>query len=328
MAERLRTAGLLDKCYVYPYDESEPDYFDKIARLCDLIHQGAPDLKVLQTITPEGANPLWGKVNAWICPGAPRRDVLEQRRAGGDEIWLYNMIAAIENTPLSHRLWMWRVLKADARGGLLWSANWWHKTNPWENPTAAPYPVGRQGDQLYRYRAGEASLFYPDPAGKGPLVPSLRLLLIRQGVEDFDIVTELAQAWRSGEDQLSPKAKQFDAVGTARAALIAPVMLSASKATECTARAETLRLLAGNELEAARQAPMVICYPTRDEKGQIAVCGFAEPGTQLTLDGAAVTLDADGRFSVPVPDAVLAAGLSWTAQNGTNRKAWAWPGLW
>ncbi|OGV83621.1 MAG: hypothetical protein A3K19_07710 [Lentisphaerae bacterium RIFOXYB12_FULL_65_16] len=327
MAERLRTAGLLDKAYVYPYDESEADYFDKIARLCDLIHQGAPDLKVLQTITPVGANALWGKVNAWICPGAPRREVLEQRRAAGDEIWLYNMIAGIENTPLSHRLWMWQVLKADARGGLLWNAAWWHKINPWENPTAAAYPVGRNGDQLYRYQAGEASLFYPDPAGKGPLIPSLRLLLIRQGVEDFDIVTELTQAWRSDLDRLAPKAKELDAAGIARAAIIAPVMLSMSKATDCGARAEALRLLAGNELEAARQQPTVLCYPIRDDNGQLAISGFAEPGTQLTLNGAPVALDADGRFSLPVSDDALATGMAWTAENAGSRKTWAWPGV-
>ena len=149
----------------------------------------------------------------------------------------------------------------------------------------------------------------------------------RQGVEDFDIVTELTQAWRSDLDRLAPKAKELDAAGIARAAIIAPVMLSMSKATDCGARAEALRLLAGNELEAARQQPTVLCYPIRDDNGQLAISGFAEPGTQLTLNGAPVALDADGRFSLPVSDDALATGMAWTAENAGSRKTWAWPGV-
>jgi hypothetical protein len=48
---------------------------------------------------------------------------------------------------------------------------------------------------------------------------------------------------------------------------------------------------------------------------------LAEPGTQLTLNGAAVAVDADGRSSVPVSDAVLAAGIAWTARHGPGRGA-------
>ena len=33
---------MIDKAYVYPYDEPEPDYMDKIARLCDLMHKARP----------------------------------------------------------------------------------------------------------------------------------------------------------------------------------------------------------------------------------------------------------------------------------------------
>ena len=187
---------------------------DKIARLCDLIHQGAPDLKCLMTVNPTLAKPLWGKVQAWISPSSACAEALDQRRAAGDEIWIYNMTAAIENTPLDHRLYMWRVLQANARGGLLWNSCWWNKINPWENPTAAPVPVGRQRERLYRYQAGQASLFYPDPAGKGPLIPSLRLVLIRQGIEDFDMLTQLILSWR-GMAGGAPRMEACDNVVTA-----------------------------------------------------------------------------------------------------------------
>ena len=326
VAERLRQAGMLDRAYVYPYDEPEPDYMDKIARLCDLIHQGAPDLKCLMTVNPTVAQPLWGKVQAWISPRSARTEVLDQRRAAGDEIWIYNMTAAIENTPLDHRLYMWRVLRANARGGLLWNSCWWNQINPWENPTAAPVPVGRQHERLYRYQAGQASLFYPDPAGKGPLIPSLRLVLIRQGVEDFDMLTQLVRSWRDGVGAGARSAAWDGAVTAARAALIAPVMLDATTPTTSAVRVEAIRGIIAAELEVVEQTPRVIAYPTRIE-GKLSVTGVAEPGSLLTLNGTPVALDAAGSFTVPVSSPDLAAGLAWTAARGDSCKSWSWPGL-
>ena len=326
IAERLRRHGLLDKAYVYPYDEPEADYMDKVARLCDLIHQGAPTLKVLTTTDPATGRDLWGKVQAWIIPSSRLQPgTIERRRAAGDEIWIYNMTAAIEVAPLTHRLYMWRVARADAAGGLLWNCCWWHKINPWENPTSVAVPVGRKRESLYRYQAGQASLFYPARDGKGPLVPALRLLLIRQGVEDFDLLTELLAAWRDALPHLSPAARD-GLVAKARAALIAPIMLDLSTLTTSHARAEAVRLLLGNELEAARRRPVVIAYPTR-LRGQLAVAGAAEPGTLLTVNGRRVRLDGTGRFQRPITQADLARGLRWAASKGTDRKTWQWPGL-
>ncbi|MBT4814955.1 MAG: DUF4091 domain-containing protein [Lentisphaerae bacterium] len=326
MAERLRQAGMLDRAYVYPYDEPEPDYMDKIAQLCDLIHRGAPDLKCLMTVNPTIAEPLWGKVQAWISPSSARAEALDRRRTAGDEIWIYNMVAAIENTPLEHRLFMWRVLRANARGGLLWNSCWWNKINPWENPTSAPVPVGRQRERLYRYQAGQASLFYPNPAGKGPLIPSLRLVLVRQGVEDFDMLTQLVTAWRSTAAAASHRST-WDSVATnARAAFIAPVMLDETTITTCAVRVEAIRGIVAAELEVASQAPRVIAYPTRVE-GKLGVTGVADPDARLMLNGTPVTLKANGQFAVPLNATDLAAGLRWTAAQGASRKSWSWPGL-
>ncbi|NLX99085.1 MAG: DUF4091 domain-containing protein [Rhodopirellula sp.] len=327
MAQRLRQAGLLERAYVYPYDEPEPDYMDKIARLCDLIHQGDPELKCLMTVAPQIAEPLWGKVDAWIVPsGSIRREVIDERRAAGDEIWIYNMTAAIEESPLDHRLYMWRALGLDAAGALLWNCCWWHKIDPWENPTAASYSVGRNQESLYHYQAGQASLFYPDPAGKAPLVPALRLPLIRQGVEDFDLLTELLQAWQEGLAELLPEARRHETLSQARQALLAPVLLGAATATTSPARTDAVRRLAGSELEVARTRPVVIAYPTRVE-GRFATAGWVEPGATLIRNGTSVPVDADGCFAVVLSQEELADGLCWTAQRGPDRKTWEWPGI-
>ncbi len=327
MAARLRQAGLLDRCYVYPYDEPEPDYMDKIARLCDLVHQGDPELKCLMTVDPASAEPLWGKVKAWIVPSwSFSGDVVAQRRAAGDEVWVYNMVASIEDPALAHRLYAWHALQVDARGGLLWNSTWWNQINPWENPTAVAVPVGRQHESLYRYRAGEASLFYPDPAGKGPLVPALRLPMIRQGVEDFDLLVELERAWREAAARLPAATRRQEVARRARAALMAPVVLDGATMTTCWARTEAVRHIAAAELEVARQRPAVIAHPTR-LGAHLGVAGWAEPGTRLTLNGKSVPVGRDGRFQRRVTAAELAAGLQWAAAKSTARKSWQWAGL-
>jgi len=325
IAERLRKAGMLDKAYLYPYDEPEADYMDKIAGLCDLIHRGDPALKVLMTTDPATGRDVWGKVQAWIIPmSRVNSQFTEGRRAAGDEIWTYNMTAAIEVAPLAHRLYMWRVARAAAAGGLLWHCCWWHKINPWENPTSVAVPVGRQRERLYRYQAGQASLFYPARDGKGPLVPALRLLLIRQGVEDFDLLAELVAAWRKALPRLS--GADAGLVTKARAAFIAPLMLDLTTLTTSHARTEAIRLILGNELEVARTRPSVIAYPTRVD-GKLAICGMAEPGTRLTLNGRRIRLTRTGRFQRPITSAELAAGLRWSATKGDASKTWEWAGL-
>lgn len=354
--DRLRMYNLYDRAYFYPYDEPEPDYMPKIARLFDLIRQADPSAKCMATVDPQIAGPIWGKTGAWCIPWTTLKpEILEHCRQLGDEVWVYNMTASIEDSPLSHRQFMWRAFRAHARGGLLWNSNWWNKINPWENPTAAPVPVGRKSESLYRYQAGQASLFYPDKAGKGPLVPSLRLVLIRQGVEDFDILTQLATAQDKLQARLSENGRKAKAAAVAREALVAPVMFDLINGTACPARLEAMRGIAGSELEVATQEPSVIAYPGRTADGRLGVMGYAEVGTHLTLSGHDVTLDDDGRFEVPLAAEELARGLQWTAEKeglkvvekvvekttekgvqkvtekvsekGINRKSWRWPGL-
>ncbi len=308
---------------------------------------GRSSLKCMTTVDPQLPGRS-GQDRGVVYP----LDHLEARGARslprpGRRDLVYNMTAAIEDAPLDHRLYMWMAFQAQARGGMLWNSCWWNKINPWENPTAAPVPVGREGEQLYHYQAGQASLFYPDQAGKGPLVPSLRLVLIRQGVEDFDILSQLAAAWDKLQPRLSAKARQDRVSAAARQALIAPVMLGWLTSTTSPARVEAIRRLAANELEVATQQPTVIAYPGRTADGRLGVIGYVEADTNLTLSGRNVTIDEIGRFKVPLDAKELAVGLNWTAEKtvektiekttekgiqksiekSTLRKTWQWPGL-
>jgi hypothetical protein len=157
------------------------------------------------------------------------------------------------------------------------------------------------------------------------LVPALRLSVIRQGVEDFDVIELLAAAWRKAERFLPVEAGR-DVAAQARQALLDPVMFSPMSGTTSPDRVEAIRLLAGNELEVAEVRPAVIVFPRR-VGSRMGVAGRVEAGTRMTINVRPVAIGPDGRFELPLTNDELAAGVRWTAEQPGRRKQWQWPGL-
>ena len=123
IGQHLREKGWLDKAYVYLWDEPEPDYFDKVVALQKLALKGDPALKIWETTSPSH-HAFWGVVKAWSVPfGRPHFDEtsVEQRRATGDEIWVYNIPCSLEIAPQDHRLWFWQAARYGAIGAQLWN---------------------------------------------------------------------------------------------------------------------------------------------------------------------------------------------------------------
>jgi hypothetical protein len=181
-------------------------------------------------------------------------------------------------------------------------------------------------DSLYHYQAGQASLFYPARDGKGPLVPSLRLELIRQGVEDFDLLSMLYYAREKLLTRLPVQAKDNGITDNARTAIVSLVMVDKTIGTANPERLYAVRNLIGNELEVASKGPAVIIFPTRIGS-ELAITGYIEHGTQLRLNGNSVSADGEGKIFSPVSPNALAQGMRWMAIKGNVKKQWEWPGL-
>lgn len=78
------------------------------------------------------------------------------------------------------RAFAWQVYKANGAGALLWLTNFCGggkkgTHNPWVSPTGL-------------YESMYCTIFYPPYEGKGKVVPSMRAWLIREGIEDFDLL--------------------------------------------------------------------------------------------------------------------------------------------
>jgi len=183
----LRFLRLLDQAYVYVYDEPAPGD-PHVAQVLARLRNEAPHLRRL-LVMHEAPNPQqhaeWLKDADILClrNAAWNAEWAAQYRAMGKELWLYVSSPAhpfpslvIDASALAHRIIPWTAWKAGASGLLYWCVNFWDG-DPRVNPASF------QPDQN-----GNGFLFYP--GADGP-VPSLRLEMLRDGIEDYEYLARL-----------------------------------------------------------------------------------------------------------------------------------------
>ena len=187
-ARILRGEGLLSDAYLYAFDELPPGE-EKVAKVSETIHQADPSLKNLVVLQE---TPAYAPLAKWFEP----IDIVclrntdfnpsqaEAIRKAGKELWIYCSgpkvpypTLVIDYPTMAYRILPWMCWKYKATGLLYWCVNFWTK-NPYLDPMNTPW------DQN-----GNGSLFYPGPVGP---VGSIRLELLRDGIEDYDMLAILS----------------------------------------------------------------------------------------------------------------------------------------
>lgn len=199
--------------YVYPADEIDQcaNIFDTLRAWSRNVHQAAPRIKVLVTVTPtpvlldDGSGTGRSAVNIWVLlpimydkAGA----YVAQAMKKGDEIWSYAALVQdsyspkweIDFDPINYRIQPGFLSASLGLTGLLyWRVDLW-SSDPWNE--VGGYSLGRS---IY---PGEGMLVYPgDAIGYPGIVPSMRLKYIREGIEDYEYV-QLAMAASRGNAAL------------------------------------------------------------------------------------------------------------------------------
>ena len=185
----LRFLRLLDQAYIYVYDEPAPGD-PHVARVLAALRREAPRLKRL-LVMHQAPNPQqhaeWLKDADILClrNAAWNPEWAAHYRAMGKELWMYVSSPAhplpslvIDAPALAHRIIPWMAWKAGASGLLYWCVNFWNG-DPRVNPASF------QPDQN-----GNGFLFYPGPDGP---VPSIRLEMLRDGIEDYEYLARLQE---------------------------------------------------------------------------------------------------------------------------------------
>jgi hypothetical protein len=190
-----RAKGWLSRSYVYTVDEPGTGDADRVQAFHRLVKEADPALQLL--VTSEPRNAFEGNVDIWVSNLSARvkRADISRVRKQRKQYWWYPSISTFDPYPTlyiddlraSPRAMGWLAWRYHVQGFFYWSATHWHEVkNPWTQPGTFRSPDGDTGN-------GDGSLIYPGkPQGLDRPMPSIRLLQLRDGIEDFDLLT-LAQ---------------------------------------------------------------------------------------------------------------------------------------
>jgi hypothetical protein len=202
LVEHLRAHDWLKKGFFYVWDEPQTeDDFEQLARRARRIREIEPQTAIM---VPFNGNPqqatgrstydrLDGLVDQW-CPLSSVVDVDEQkaRAARGEGSWWYVCCAPqqpranvmVDWPGAAHRALFWQQKQRGIDGFLYWSATYWNPTYT-RDPWTSIHTYTFKGDCY-----GDGSLVYPgDRVGIAGPVSSIRLELLRDGMDDFEYLT-------------------------------------------------------------------------------------------------------------------------------------------
>ncbi len=174
----LQKIGALDKSYAYIFDET----FNRVREVTRAIHDGHPLIKNLVTMYPDFS---YTDVDIW-CVNISKlnSEVVRQVKNHNRALWTYVSSPmfpypsfVIDTAAVDYRVVPSVCWKYGIEGLLYWAVNRW-STDPWKDPMNFPE------------QNGNGVLYYPSLYG---IVPSLRLEILRDGLEDYEYLYQLKQ---------------------------------------------------------------------------------------------------------------------------------------
>ena len=202
IAEAWERRHLPRHAYIYGMDEPRAEDLAFLAALYRKVRRAAPGFPIMQTIGHPDPHELVGLVDIW-CPLTPRlvSPFYARRRKAGDTLWTYVCCGPVppyanffvDQPATAHRVLFWQVRQAGATGLLYWCVCYWNglPNAASGKPCFPDVPIRFKDLGTYRsYKVnGDGVLLYPGP-GMTPY-PSIRLEVIRDGIEDYEYLALL-----------------------------------------------------------------------------------------------------------------------------------------
>jgi len=190
---------------LYLSDEPRiPLAFNAIARVADMAKEVAPDVPIYVS-SWDYVEEIAGHITAWGigAQGQFPAALIEERKKQGDRfIYTTDGQQSMDTPfPATERLSPWFCFKYGADAFEFWGSTWW-TFNPWSYGWHAFIKEGG-GEQVknpVRYPNGDGYVAYPgDEIGVPGPVPTIRLIAIREGVDDFEIFNALKPYAEQGD---------------------------------------------------------------------------------------------------------------------------------
>jgi hypothetical protein len=312
VGDHLRERGWLKYALWQVWDEpASAEMKATVKLLADLIHQSAPDARVYLTTHPQAE--LFGAVNIWNVPHSVfDPEAVAARQKAGDTIWFYdNSLYSLDPDASSIRLrtYPWSLYRYGIKGVEWWAISQWKSD---------PYTVPNQ----YAPQNGGGFFLYPNPAGKGAPVDSMRWEAYRDGAEDYDYLALLAQAQDAALQKLAVRDAALSGDALA-GVLLKPVAGEGFQGTLDPARLAQTRAAIASLISFSRAAPAVAVRFEPAAQNKIKVSGVALPGTTITSGKTRVAVGRDKKFSL-----TATGGESVRFTNGQSSKTLVVPRLW
>ena len=227
--------GWIDKAYIYWFDEPGLHDYEFVADGTAKIQKYAPKIQRFMTLNNEGFQAALDakntSINIWCSISDHfHEEFAKKRMALGERFWWYVCTGPkapyctlfIDHPATELRIWHWQAWQRDIVGGLVWESTFWHSgtafpnsfQNPYEDPmgytTGYSVPSGTKihwgnGDGRFIYPPLAAAV--PGKNGGQPVfdkpVSSIRWEMIREGIEDYEMLYLLRELLAQKGDKLS-----------------------------------------------------------------------------------------------------------------------------
>ncbi len=206
--DMLERNGWIDRFVMGVSDEPNEHNATEFRALCGLVRKFIPDIRLIDAMSYgdlHGALDIWVPLNAEYDKHMAE---IETLRANGDEIWHYvccvprkqEYINRFMDYPLlASRYLFWGNYKYSLTGYLHWATN---SYQPGQDPFRLNCPEHRNADSVCFLPAGDTHLLYP--GDDGPWL-SVRGEAQREGVEDYELLKELAKRDKAKADAILDK---------------------------------------------------------------------------------------------------------------------------
>lgn len=196
--------------FVY-YISDEPHFWHERIRkqmkqLCALAHEGVSGIRIYSStwnFVPDwvGDLDIWGIGPHGSCSVAD----MERLKAAGAQLWFTTDGQMCIDTPYLaiERLLPYLCFAYGVSGYEFWGVSWW-TYDPWERGWHTFIRQSEDGERFYwvRYPNGDGYLIYPGKRfGQNEPLPSIRLMQVREGIEDYLLLRAIERNLKEGQWQ-------------------------------------------------------------------------------------------------------------------------------
>lgn len=206
VVEQYSAAGILDRMFVYGFDEAPEDCEESIRSVFGAIKSKWPQIRTMAVLNWLPATDL--PLDVWVLQ-YEFYDASEAQQwiAAGKQQWWYHCIEPsgtqylntfIERPLLMARLLFWLAGAHEVGGWLYYSTLMWHRYPTTSSPITRESGTARTNFDPANYiwlprtdifANGDGNFVYPGPAGP---VASVRLMNLRDGLEDIELLRMLS----------------------------------------------------------------------------------------------------------------------------------------